>query len=116
MHLVHLGFAQTENKVRRAAVTGAAFGPARKTPDLFPNTARSARVLDDQFFLVASFADECRVGLVLVPSVGVGIPLAVETGEQPGLDAPARSGVARLALERKRLDEHGAVCEIPTSR
>src|SRR4030095_88559 len=35
LHLVHLRFRQTEDEIGCATVTGAAFGPARKSPGLF---------------------------------------------------------------------------------
>ena len=59
--------------------------------------------------------DERTFGLLVVPGVGVAVPLATLFGEEASLDPTARGGIAFIHVYVKRLDDDGFVGEVPAA-
>src|SRR3989454_10259009 len=115
MDFVQLQLRDAKHEVRGATVASHAFRAAWITPNLPPDSARRAALLDCEFLLVAFGPDQGRVGLPLVPTIGISNPLTVLTSEKPGLDPLARRWIARLAFQRQGLDQHSAIRGIRTA-
>src|SRR2546426_651856 len=109
MDFVQLRLREAKHEVRGATVASHAFRAAWITPNLPPDSARRVAVLDREFLLVAFGPDERRVGLPLVPTIGISDPLTLLTSEKPGLDPLAGLWIAHLAFQRQGLDQHSAI-------
>ena len=96
---VELERRQPEDKVRRPAVADHALGAAGEMPALLAHCARRGRVVDVVRPGRAAGFDQRRVGLLVVPGVGVSSPLALLPDHEPRLDPPARRRVASLGFQ-----------------
>src|SRR5205814_8686504 len=57
--------------------------------------------------------DQRGVGLTFIPTIRISHPLAGLTREKPSLNALARSWIACLPFERKRLHQDRAIRQVP---
>src|SRR5438445_2331591 len=87
MHLVHLQIAEAQDEVRGATVAGTAFRAAWITPDLLPDPARSAPILDREFCFSPFGRYQCRVGLAVVPLIRIAGPLPGLHQHNPRFDS-----------------------------
>src|SRR5947209_4251976 len=97
-------------------MTDHALRTARIVPRQRPRSARRLAIANRVATIEARPVNERRLGLVVVPQIGVAFPLPLLSDQESCLDAPARRGIAGLAVERERLDEHAAVGEVPAAR
>src|SRR4051812_46142217 len=84
--LIHLERGQAQHIVRGSRVADHALGPAGVVPDLLADALGSGRIFDNVFPLPAGMLDQQRIALVIVPAIGISVPLPLLAGEQARLD------------------------------
>ena len=114
MHLVHLAIAEAENEIGGTAVAGTAFRAAWITPSLLTDAARSAPILDGEFFFFPFGRYQRRVGLSFVPLIRIAGPLPSLSQHDPRFDPLARRGITCLEFKGKSLDQDASVRGAPT--
>src|SRR5262249_54952097 len=116
---------EAEDELGRLRVTQRTLRPAGEVPRLLALAAGRRRVFDRERAVQPARLRQRRVGLLVVPDVGVAAPVAVavllRAGDvlgvgQARLQTPAALRVALLRLQKERLDRDGAVREAPAGR
>ena len=115
MNSVQLYIADPQHEIRGATMAGAAFRAARIAPGLLPDPARSAPILDREFFFAAFGRYQRRVGLALVPPIRITRPLSSLLQHNPRFDPLGRRGIIRFDFEGKSFDQHGAIGGVPAT-
>ena len=90
-----------------------AFGPSGKSPGLLSATTCGVRIHDLEGLFQPPGVDKLRIGLVVVPLVGVGVPIESIKVQDLCLNGAAGLRIPLLLIEKQCLDEHRVLRERP---